>query len=318
MEVDCLVRDRETSGEYDVGASIWLSGELKVPQLEIERLTSESLSVVQPIGLVKEITGKLLEAITLLFRVCRERREEGVQLTAEEAMMELDILTGTELALTARSFSGGELTIEGDGRRRLPKMCTLAKARKHVLLGGSSYLAYVVDSRVGTRKKTVVVMPWVSGVPDQAKSGVVSLRPVPGSTSGDAGIVADLTKLTVKNRYPLPRIGDLFDQLQGAVQFSKIDLRSGYHQLEVREEEVHETAFRTRYGHFGFIVMPFGLMNAPTTLLDLMNRVCRPMLNRSVIVYLDETLIYWRSKEDHVEHVRIDFLTQLTQLRILK
>ncbi|GJS65197.1 putative reverse transcriptase domain-containing protein [Tanacetum coccineum] len=88
----------------------------------------------------------------------------------------------------------------------------------------------------------------------------------------------ELSKLTVKNHYPLPRIGDLLDQLQGLCNFSKIDLRSGYHQLRVHEEDFPKTAFRTRYGHFKFTVMPFGLTNAPAVFIDLMNRVCKPYL----------------------------------------
>ncbi|KAI3776021.1 hypothetical protein L1987_45781 [Smallanthus sonchifolius] len=114
----------------------------------------------------------------------------------------------------------------------------------------------------------------------------------------------ELNKRTVKNKYPLPRIDDLFDQLQGASWFSKIDLRSGYHQLKVREKDVPKTAFRTRYGHYEFLVMSFGLTNAPAAFMDLMNRVCRPMLDRSVIVFIDDILVYSKSKGDHHCHLR--------------
>ncbi|KAD6454562.1 hypothetical protein E3N88_09268 [Mikania micrantha] len=114
----------------------------------------------------------------------------------------------------------------------------------------------------------------------------------------------ELNKVTVKNRYPLPRIDDLFDQLQGASCFSKIDLRSGYHQLKVKEEDIPKTAFRNRYGHYEFLVMSFGLTNAPVAFMDLMNRVCRPMFDRSVIVFIDVILIYSKNEGDHACHLR--------------
>ncbi|GJS19922.1 putative reverse transcriptase domain-containing protein [Tanacetum coccineum] len=115
----------------------------------------------------------------------------------------------------------------------------------------------------------------------------------------------ELNRLTVKNRYPLSRIDNLFDQLQWSRVYSKIDLRSGYHQLRVREEDIPKTAFRTRYGHYEFQVMPFGLTNAPTIFMDLMNRVCKPYLDRFVIVFIDDIskCEFWLSKVQFLDHV---------------
>ncbi|GJZ78039.1 putative reverse transcriptase domain-containing protein, partial [Tanacetum coccineum] len=114
----------------------------------------------------------------------------------------------------------------------------------------------------------------------------------------------ELNKLTVKNRYPLPIIDDLIDQLQGSSVYSKIDLRLGYHQLRVREEDIPKTAFRTRYDHYEFQVMPFGLTNAPAIFMDLMNRVCKPYLDKFVIVFIDDILIYSKNKKEHKEHLK--------------
>ncbi|KAL4022826.1 hypothetical protein IC575_016572 [Cucumis melo] len=113
----------------------------------------------------------------------------------------------------------------------------------------------------------------------------------------------ELNKVTVKNRYPLPRIDDLFDQLQGATVFSKIDLRLGYHQLRIRDSDIPKTAFRSRYGHYEFIVMSFGLTNAPTVFMDLMNRVFKDFLDSFVIVFIDDILIYSKTEAEHEEHL---------------
>ncbi|GKC70784.1 putative reverse transcriptase domain-containing protein [Tanacetum coccineum] len=115
----------------------------------------------------------------------------------------------------------------------------------------------------------------------------------------------ELNKHTVKNHYPLPRIDDLFDKLQGLSVYLKIDLRSGYHQLRVKDEDIPKTAFRTIYEHYEFQVMSFGLTNAPAIFMDLMNRVCKPYLDKFLIVFIDDILIYSRNNKEHANHLRI-------------
>ena len=105
--------------------------------------------------------------------------------------------------------------------------------------------------------------------------------------------------MTIKNKYPLPRIDDIFDQLAGSRVFSRIDLRSGYHQLKVRAEDIPKTAFRTRYGHYEFLVMLFGLTNAPAAFMELMNRVFHDYLDKFIIVFIDDILVYSKTREDH-------------------
>jgi hypothetical protein len=114
-----------------------------------------------------------------------------------------------------------------------------------------------------------------------------------------------LNKVTVKNKYPLSRIEDLFDQLKDAKIFSKIDLRSGYHQVRKKNEYIRKTAFRTRYGHYEFTVVSFGLSNAPIVCMCLMNGVFREYLDKFVIVFLDEILVYSKLEEEHENHLRM-------------
>jgi len=114
-----------------------------------------------------------------------------------------------------------------------------------------------------------------------------------------------LNKVTMKNRYPLPRINDLIDQLLGARVFSKIDLRSGYHQIKVKDEDIQKTAFRTRYRHYEYFVMPFDVSNAPGVFMEYMNRIFHTYLDHFVVVFIYDILIYSKSEEEHAEHLRI-------------
>jgi len=116
----------------------------------------------------------------------------------------------------------------------------------------------------------------------------------------------ELNRVTVKNKYPLPRIDDLFDQLRGAGVFSKIDLRSGYHQVRVAKQDISKTAFQTRYGHYEFTVMPFGVTNAPGTFMDLMTMIFLPYLDKFIVFFIDDILVCSKTPEEHEEHLRTD------------
>jgi hypothetical protein len=114
-----------------------------------------------------------------------------------------------------------------------------------------------------------------------------------------------LNAVTIKNKYPLPHIDVLFDQLAGAQVFSKIDPHSGYHQIKIRDEDIPKTAFSTRYGLYEYLVMSFGLTNAPAHFMYLMNSVFMPELDKSVMVFIDDIHVYSKSTKDHEEHLRV-------------
>ncbi|GJS10828.1 putative reverse transcriptase domain-containing protein [Tanacetum coccineum] len=234
-------------------------------------------------------------------------------------------------------FKKRTLVVKGDDGVSRLKVVSCMKVKKYVDRGSYLFVAQVVEKEPAERRLEDV--PVICEFPDVFPEDLPGLPPsrqvefvielVPGAApvarapyrlapSEMKELARQLQELSDKgfirpssspwgapNRYPLPRIDDLFDQLQGSSVYSKIDLRSGYHQLRVREKDIPITAFRTRYGHYEFQVMPFGLTNAPAVFMDLMNRVCRPFLDKFVIVFIDDILIYSKNKEEHKEHLRI-------------
>ncbi|KAA3487674.1 DNA/RNA polymerases superfamily protein [Gossypium australe] len=200
------------------------------------------------------------------------------------------------------------------------------------LEGYKAYFAYVIDSKVSEKNvEPVPVVCEFSNVFPEELSGLHPIREVEfgidllpedlqdrvsrlgpilfvKKKDGTMRMCIDyrqFNKVTINNKYPLPRIEDLFDQLKGATVFSKIDPRSGYYQLMVKDSDIPKIAFRTRYGDYEFLVMPFGLTNAPTIFMDLMNRIFRPYLDRFIGVFIDDILIYSRDETEHAEHLRI-------------
>ncbi|GJU32250.1 putative reverse transcriptase domain-containing protein [Tanacetum coccineum] len=207
--------------------------------------------------------------------------------------------------------------VQGHYKRECPKLKNNNSNRgNHVGNANAPAKVYAVG-HAGTNPDVDVVIDFPDVFPEDL-SGLPSTQQVefqidlvPGAAPKKDGSFRmcidyrELNKLTVKNRYPLPRIDDLFDQLQGSSVYSKIDLRLGYHQLRVREEYILKTAFRTRYGHYEFQVMPFDLTNAPAVFMDLMNRVCKPHLDKFMIVFIDDIMIYSKNKQEHEEHLKL-------------
>ncbi|GKE37057.1 putative reverse transcriptase domain-containing protein [Tanacetum coccineum] len=232
-------------------------------------------------------------------------------------------------------YESKTLIVKGDKGVSILKVISCIKARKYVEQGCHLFLAHVMESK--SKEKQIEDVPVIRDFPEVFLEELPGLPPprqvefqidlVPGAApvarapyrlapsemkeflkDGFFRMCIDyreLNKLTIKNRYPLPRIDDLFDQLQGSSVYFKIDLRSGYHQLRIKEEDIPITAFRTRYGHFNFQVMLFGLTNSPAVFMDLMNRVCKPYLYKFIIVFIDDILVYSKDEKEHGKHLKI-------------
>ncbi|XP_040940158.1 uncharacterized protein [Gossypium hirsutum] len=186
-----------------------------------------------------------------------------------------------------RDCPKGESATPATSQRSVPTVRGRGSSR-----GGSGSV-----SRGGGVRRNSDIVTQQSEARAPARAYVVRTR-----EEGDAH---DVVTVTIKNRYPLSRIDDLFDQLKGASVFSKIDLRSRYYQVKVKESDVSKTAFRTRYGHYEFLVMPFGLTNAPTAFMDLMNRIFQSYLDQFVVVFIDDILVYSKTEAERDQHLRI-------------
>ncbi|GJZ16677.1 putative reverse transcriptase domain-containing protein [Tanacetum coccineum] len=224
------------------------------------------------------------------------------------------------------------LIVQGDrsseGKNSKLSIISCTKIQKYIKKGCQSFLAQVtkkeIEDKLEEKRLEDVPIGWdfpevfLEDLPGLPLTRQGFIRPISSPWGASVLFVKkkdgsyrmridyrELNKLIVKNRYPLSRIDDLFNQLQGSRVYSKFDLRSGYHKLRVREEDIPKTAFRTHYSHYEFQVMPFGLTNAPAVFMNLMNRVCKPYLDKFVIVFIDDILIYSKNKKEHEEHLKL-------------
>ncbi|XP_040999474.1 uncharacterized protein LOC121260158 [Juglans microcarpa x Juglans regia] len=202
--------------------------------------------------------------------------------------------------------------ITGGMVKATPSLISALQSRKCIANGAIAYLALIMESFRDDKE--------IRGIPVVEEYPKVFIDDLPGlPPDREIEFTIELEPTTtpvhktpyLKNKYPLPRIDDLLDQLQAASVFSKIDLRSGYHQLKIKEKDIPKTAFRTRYRHHEEFVMSFGLTNAPAAFMDMMNRVFRPNLDSFVVVLIDDILIYSSSEEDHKQYLRLPFVCQI-------
>ncbi|KAA3483042.1 DNA/RNA polymerases superfamily protein [Gossypium australe] len=251
---------------------------------------------------------------------------------ARDEASSLDVITGTfTLYDTSVIALIDPVRVESNDLTGLPAMISVLEAQSYVKKGYEAYIVYAIDLKVSEKKVELVpvVCEFLDVFPKELP-GLPPLREVelgidlgfarPSFSPWGAPVLfvkkkdgtirmcinyRQLNKVNIKNKYPLPRINDLFDQLKGATVFLKIDPRSRYYKLRVKDSDIPKIAFRTRYEHYEFLVMPFGLTNAPAVFMDLKNKIFRPYLDRFFVVFIDDILIYSQDENKHAEHLRV-------------
>ncbi|GKB79436.1 putative reverse transcriptase domain-containing protein [Tanacetum coccineum] len=312
-----LLNDRYDSNLFDTGAdrsfvSTTFSSLIDITPTTLDHYYDVELADRKIIGINTIIRGCTLNFLDHLFNI----NLMPVELGSFEVIIGMDWLSKYHVVIDCAEkivripWGNETLIVHGDGRS------------KYLLKAHNVFLAHVTTKETEDKsgEKRLKDVPIVRDFPEVFPKDLLGLPPtrqvefqtdlMPGVAPGAPVLFVkkkdesfrmcidywELNKLTVKNRYPLPRIDSSV--------YSKIDLWSGYHQLRVREEDIPKTAFRTRYGHYEFQVMPFGLTNAPAVFMDLMNRVCKPYLDKFVIVFIDDILIYSKNKKEHEEHLK--------------
>ncbi|GJU35070.1 putative reverse transcriptase domain-containing protein [Tanacetum coccineum] len=305
-----LLNNRYASILFDTGAdrsfvSTAFSSQIDITPTALDHYYDVELADGRIIGLNTILRGCTLNILNHPFNIDLM----PVELGSFDAIIGMDWLVKYQAIIVCAEkivripWGNETLIVHGDGSNRGHEarlhIISYTKTQEYMLKGCPVFLANVntKETEDKSEKKRLEDVPIVWDFPDVFPEDLPELS--------EQLKELELNKLTVKNRYPLPRIDDLFDQLQGSSVYSKIHLRWGYHQLKVREEDIPKTAFRTRYNHYEFQVMPFGLTNAPAVFMDLMNRVCKPYLDKFVIVFIDDILIYSKNKQEHEEHLKL-------------
>ncbi|GJV16893.1 putative reverse transcriptase domain-containing protein [Tanacetum coccineum] len=285
-----LLNQRLVKVLFDYGAdrsftSISLASKLNIPSITLDTFYD-----------IEMADGNLVSTNTVI---------KGCTLTLLNQPFEIDLMP-----IKLGSF---DVVIDMDWLSKYHAKILCDEKVVHIPINGETLIIRVMEKKSDDKRlEDIPIVKEFSDVFSEDLLGIPPVRQVefqinliPGAARYKLDTHKNSSFRNAGNRYPLPRIDDLFDQLQGSSVYSKIDLRSGYHQLRVREEDIPKTAFRTRYGHNEFQVMPFGLTNAPAVFMDLMNRVCKPYLDKFVIVFIDYILIYSRNEEEHANHLRI-------------